>query len=374
MKIAAIVCEFNPLHNGHARLLAAARGCADAVVCVMSGSAVQRGELALIDKYARACDAVRAGADAVVELPVRNVLSGAPQFARGAVEIASLLGDDVTLMFGSECGDKDLLLTAANALRSPEVNAAIAEEIKSGRSYPTAVAAAAKKVAYDARSAATADVLNAPNNVLGIEYINAIIDTGSKISFDTIARPPYDESLAPTSSGVREAALSGQDFSASVPDFVLDSVAKAAHSFAARGDKLFALIRFLIPHMPTGIHDDSEGLSDRLRYAAAHADSLSEYLAAAKVKRYPMARIKRLTLNALICNRSSYADTRERPDFVNVLAVRKDMADAVLGGIDAHVCATGRDLQQHPDFALTARADELFESVCYPFRRNAVFV
>ena len=126
--------------------------------------------------------------------------------------------------------------------------------------------------------------------------------------------------------------------------------------------------------MPTGIHDDSEGLSDRLRYAAAHADSLSEYLAAAKIKRYPMARIKRLTLNALICNRSSYADTRERPDFVNVLAVRKDMADAVLGGIDAHVCATGRDLQQHPDFALTARADELFESVCYPFRRNAVFV
>ena len=71
MKLAAIVCEFNPLHNGHARLLSLARERADAVVCIMSGSVVQRGELALLDKYTRAVHAVRAGADLVLELPAQ---------------------------------------------------------------------------------------------------------------------------------------------------------------------------------------------------------------------------------------------------------------------------------------------------------------
>ena len=367
MKLAAIVCEFNPLHNGHARLLSLARERADAVVCIMSGSVVQRGELALLDKYTRAVHAVRAGADLVLELPAQYTLTGAPQFAAGAVAIANALGGDTTLLFGSECGDADLLKDAAKLLASSAVNTEVAQLMATGMNYPSALSAAANACASTARERAAAQVVDAPNNVLGIEYIKAIIDTGTKISYDTTARPGFDERLAPTSSQVRKDALAGKDVSSSVPDFV---------AFAARDEKLFALIKYLVPHAQSGVHDDREGLSDRLRRAASEATCLSDYLELAKVKRYPMARLKRLTLNVLIGNTLSHADLLAGvPRCVNVLAAKKDSADSLLGGIRAAVCTTRRDLLSFSDdFSLTARADELFEAVCLPFAKNARFL
>lgn len=376
MKLAAIVCEFNPLHNGHARLLSLARERADAVVCIMSGSVVQRGELALLDKYTRAVHAVRAGADLVLELPAQYTLTGAPQFAAGAVAIANALGGDTTLLFGSECGDADLLKDAAKLLASSAVNAEVAQLMATGMNYPSALSAAANACASTARERAAAQVIDAPNNVLGIEYIKAIIDTGTKISYDTTARPGFDERLAPTSSQVRKDALAGKDVSSSVPDFVARSIADFSSSFSARDEKLFALIKYLVPHAQSGVHDDREGLSDRLRRAASEATCLSDYLELAKVKRYPMARLKRLTLNVLIGNTLSHADLLANvPRYVNVLAAKKDSADSLLGGIRAAVCTTRRDLLPFSDdFSLTARADELFEAVCLPFAKNARFL
>ena len=55
MTVAGIICEFNPLHSGHAYLMAQLRQHgADAVVCAMSGNFVQRGEPALVNKLSRA--------------------------------------------------------------------------------------------------------------------------------------------------------------------------------------------------------------------------------------------------------------------------------------------------------------------------------
>lgn len=376
MHIAAIVCEFNPLHNGHARLLSTAKERADAVVCVMSGNVVQRGELAVADKYTRAVHAVQAGADLVLELPAQFTLSGARQFAAGAVGVANALGADTALLFGSECGDKTALEAAVELLRSDKVNAEVARLMGCGEGYPSALQSAAVACADTHTERAAALALSHPNNVLGIEYIKAIIDTGAKISYDTIVRPGYDERFAPTSSAVRDAALCGSDVSASVPDFVASSLSSISPTFANRDERLFALIKYALPHMPAGIHDDREGLSDRLKAAAASASSLSEYLASAKVKRYPMARIKRLTLNALIGNVLSHSDLRASvPEYVNVLAAKKCSADKLLGRIHAAVCATRRDLASFSGaFALTARADELFEAVCYTFARNTRFI
>ena len=62
-----IVCEFDPLHRGHARRLSHARALgADTVVCAMSGSFTQRGSFAALSKTARAEMAVRCGADLVL--------------------------------------------------------------------------------------------------------------------------------------------------------------------------------------------------------------------------------------------------------------------------------------------------------------------
>ena len=93
-KICAVICEFNPLHEGHKFILAEAKRRADAVVCIMSGNFVQRGGSAVRDKYERAKDAASAGADLVVELPFPWCSAPAEFFARAGVTIASALGAD----------------------------------------------------------------------------------------------------------------------------------------------------------------------------------------------------------------------------------------------------------------------------------------
>ena len=108
-----IICEFDPLHSGHARLLSHARAMgADAVICAMSGNFTQRGSFAALDKRARAEMAVRCGADLVVELPTVWAMSPAETFARGGVQLLALTGVD-TLLFGSECGELEPLQRVA---------------------------------------------------------------------------------------------------------------------------------------------------------------------------------------------------------------------------------------------------------------------
>ena len=114
-----IICEFDPLHSGHARLLSHARAMgADAVICAMSGNFTQRGSFAALDKRARAEMAVRCGADLVVELPTVWAMSPAETFARGGVQLLALTGVD-TLLFGSECGELSALRRLADCLDSP---------------------------------------------------------------------------------------------------------------------------------------------------------------------------------------------------------------------------------------------------------------
>ena len=99
--ISGLICEFNPLHFGHAFLLSHMRKESDVVICAMSGPFVQRGEAALLSPWARAEMALWQGADLVLMLPVSFAMSGAERFARGGVSLLSGVGVN-TLYFGSE--------------------------------------------------------------------------------------------------------------------------------------------------------------------------------------------------------------------------------------------------------------------------------
>ncbi|RHV83747.1 hypothetical protein DXB00_05400 [Butyricicoccus sp. OF10-2] len=80
MTVCGITAEYNPFHTGHLHHIAETRrslGENAVIVCVMSGNFVQRGDFAVLDKYARAEMAVRCGADLVVELPLAAALSSA---------------------------------------------------------------------------------------------------------------------------------------------------------------------------------------------------------------------------------------------------------------------------------------------------------
>ena len=138
MRIAGIICEYNPFHNGHAHQLAVLREAGYAPVCVMSGDYVQRGEPAVIPAAARAEAAVRCGAALVLELPPSYALRSAEGFADGGVELLDRLGCAEALCFGSESGDAETLLATARTLLSPELVPLLKQELAGGASFPAA--------------------------------------------------------------------------------------------------------------------------------------------------------------------------------------------------------------------------------------------
>ncbi len=170
----AIICEFNPFHNGHAYLLSEAkRLTGEPNLAIMSGSFTQRGEAAVCDKFTRAGAALRHGADLVVELPTAFAVANAERFAQGGVRIAKSFTDVNTLAFGCETDNLDALRAAAAAIRSERVNALIAAEMRGGGYYPRALEEALRAVCGEEVAAA----VSSPNNILAVEYIRALEGT-----------------------------------------------------------------------------------------------------------------------------------------------------------------------------------------------------
>lgn len=182
MKTVGIIAEYNPFHNGHLYQLKKAKEItgADFAVVVMSGDFTQRGIPAVFDKYTRCRLSLLAGADLCIELPVVYATASAELFAKGAVSLLSALGVDA-LCFGSECGKIAPLREIASLLfaEPPAYKEALNKALKEGLSFPSARAAAVKKCA-DAGSLsgadmAASDILSSPNNILGIEYLKALL-------------------------------------------------------------------------------------------------------------------------------------------------------------------------------------------------------
>ena len=114
MKICGIIAEYNPFHNGHLYHINQVRKLADAVIIIMSGHVVQRGELAVYDKWTRAKAALSCGADLVIELPTVFSCSSAEKFSNAAIYILQQLNCIDMINFGSESGNIDDLKKLAH--------------------------------------------------------------------------------------------------------------------------------------------------------------------------------------------------------------------------------------------------------------------
>ena len=235
MKICAIICEYNPFHNGHLYHLGAAKQAtgADFVVCIMSGNFVQRGEAAAMGKYARARHAVLAGADAVIELPVVFSTSSAEFFAQGAVKLSAAIPEVEALCFGAENGNEKDFFRAAELLESEpaKVSDDIRRRMKEGESYIKARAGAWAEATglepADSRERTfPLSLLTAPNNILGVEYARAIRSRQKTIRLFPIRRigSGYsDETLRadyPSATALRAALERGEKLSDGVPEYV----------------------------------------------------------------------------------------------------------------------------------------------------------
>jgi len=199
MTTVGLITEYNPFHNGHLYHLEASKKItgADTVISVMSGSFVQRGEPAVIDKYTRTAMALANGVNLLVELPVFYSCSSAEYFSYGAIMTLEALGVDF-VCFGSECGDIDILSYIAQLLihEPAQLSELIKEKLSSGLSYPKARNDSLCQYVKDNNSvyhiSVIERVLKSPNNILGIEYLKTIQKYNLTIKPYTIKRVGSD--------------------------------------------------------------------------------------------------------------------------------------------------------------------------------------
>ena len=173
--ILGIVSEYNPFHNGHLHHLQKSKELTktDFSVVVMSGNFVQRGDTSLVNKWVKTEMALEAGVDLVIELPTVYAISSAENFADGAVKILNSLGVVDFISFGSEIGEIAPLNDVANILyqEPKEFSSLITAQLKSGLSYPRAREIALSQ--FFGNSKRYSEILNNPNNILGIEYLKS---------------------------------------------------------------------------------------------------------------------------------------------------------------------------------------------------------
>ncbi len=317
MKVAAVVCEFNPFHNGHKYLIdKIKKEHADAVVAIMSGNFVQRGDVAITDKYKRASCALQNGCDLVVELPTVYAVSHAELFAKGSVEIAKALNTDV-LCFGAENDNIDSLKNIADAFENKGFIEAIREQMNNGDPYAKAVSITVEKVL----SPEHATLLSGANNTLGIEYLKAL--RGSNISPVAIKRKDVDhnstthsENIA-SASFIRECILNEKSYS-SFTNMVVDNPATIKNIESAIMYKLKTMSKEELSNIP----NTNEGLYNRIFEHAKRNNYLDELLDELKTHRYTYARLRRLIICALIgINIDITKKAESGPKYLRVLAM-----------------------------------------------------
>lgn len=328
----AVIADYNPFHNGHKFHIEKSRESqASHIAVIMSGNFVQRGEPAMFDKRVRALCALYGGADLVLELPLPWAMATAERFAHGGVYIASGLGCVSHLSFGSECGDAELLLSAARVLREPAVDESIRALLDLGMSF-----ASAREAAFVEHCSLPRSLISEPNNILGLEYVSAIIKQGSSLLPFTIKRTTAHHGTLNedsfTNAGNLRRMIRGSDGDAKALLTQLDGLVpheciKPLVSASSQGrivlfdkeagQRALTVLRTLKAKDFALCADVSEGLENRLYASARQATSLDELYSAAKTRRYSHARIRRAAMSSFLGLDASLA--REAPPYIRVL-------------------------------------------------------
>lgn len=321
----AIICEYNPLHNGHAFHLDSARYAgAKAIVCVMSGNFTQRGEPAVAHKYTRARIALASGADLVVELPFPYAAGSAETFAAAGVALADALGAD-TLFFGSECGDVAHLVSMAATACSAEFKQIYQTLIKTNIGN-----AAAYAKAYEHTLGHPFPSLS--NDLLGVAYCKAILSGRYDLTPLCIKREGagYRDTdptgVYPSATALRM-LLSDKGLNtleSYMPQPAYRTLKQAwergemLHSDSAYGTALLACLRMQSKEQLSNAALCSGGLGSRIHSAAHQAKDLTTLYQLCAHKALPDSHVRRAVLYAAlgVCER----DLHIPPAYVTVLA------------------------------------------------------
>ena len=339
MKISCCVAEFNPFHNGHQYLIDTMRSHSDVVAVIMGGDFCQRGEAAVMDKYTRAKHAILAGADIVFELPTVFATAPAEIFSKGAIKLLSSIKGEKTLFFGTEKGEKKDFSELATALleETKEFKAALKERLNLGEPFALA--------RYNALKATTVglelSLLDAPNSILGVEYVKAIKFFKSDMDFIPVLRQVGHGDKTMKGSvcsalAIRQAIAEGKKAKTKkyMPKFTFIDVPTKLPDM----DKLavFALLRSSAKDLKE-ITDCTEGLENRLKAFSQNAFSVEGLIDKTETRRYTRARLSRIITANMLGLTAAFAEKCLRSKlYLKVLAVakdRKDLLSSLSGGV-----------------------------------------
>ena len=336
-KLAGIIAEYDPFHNGHAWQLQQAKALgARRVAVAMSCGLTQRGALPLLPESVRVQAALTCGADLVFALPAPYACSGAECFARAGVQLLAAAGCDA-LVFGAETPDAALLMEAARVLSGAEYRTALKARLAAGaRSF-----AAARQAAVEAVCPGTglAALLDKPNNNLAVEYCKAILELGVSLVPIPLPRQGAGHGQALTEAGGQFASASalrtlwqngGADAAAPyVPAEVLplyrEAFAAGQYTDLAAAQRCqLALLRSRCAGTApfAQVRGISEGLEHRLEAAVRSSTTHAELLDSLTTVRYPRARMRRLAMDAAL---GYSADAFPAlPPYLHLLGAQKD--------------------------------------------------
>ena len=336
-KLAGIIAEYDPFHNGHAWQLQQAKALgAQRVAVAMSCGLTQRGALPLLPESVRVQAALTCGADLVFALPAPYACSGAECFARAGVQLLAAAGCDA-LVFGAETPDAALLMEAARVLSGAEYRTALKARLAAGaRSF-----AAARQAAVEAVCPGTglAALLDKPNNNLAVEYCKAILKLGASLVPIPLPRQGAGHGQALTETGGQFASASalrtlwqngGADAAAPyVPAEVLplyrEAYAAGQYTDLAAAQRCqLALLRSRCAGTApfAQVRGISEGLEHRLEAAVRSSTTHAELLDSLTTVRYPRARMRRLAMDAAL---GYSADAFPAlPPYLHLLGAQKD--------------------------------------------------
>ena len=297
MKTIGIICEYNPFHNGHAHQLhTLAQLHPDALlICIMSGSFVQRGEPAIFSKFDRARWAILGGADIVIELPTLYSTGSAQLFGTGAIRMVKALAIDA-LSFGSETTDLDALIDIAKRMDCESTQEQLRTYINEGMSYGAAF-----------RKALHTEILNTPNTLLGLEYIRAGLTYNAQLEYIPILRTSnhHEETITdelPSGTALRELITNTGNLSSQLQSTIPSSITSDMTQIIGNGnyvkytryhDIVHCLSRRTSPNELERFGDFSEGI-EHLWSKAAQQSSWTAATEEIKSKRYTYARLQRM--------------------------------------------------------------------------------
>ncbi|MCI1290362.1 MAG: nucleotidyltransferase [Lactobacillus sp.] len=371
MSTVGIIAEFNPFHSGHEFLLNRARLIAknDPIIVLISGNYVQRGEMAILNKWSRAEAALRSGADLVFEMPFSTAVQPADLFSRGGLQLLAGLGT-TDLVFGTEDGTLNFTALAERISKIPQQDLRFHDYTQTYATQYNQVLA--QEVGRE---------VNLPNEILGVAYAVANLKLARPLKLHPVQRIGADhrEAVARLHAVASATSLRNLLLQVGQPDWQQlqewlpkgEVASLQKQTVLPSWNLLFPFLKYRLESSEVEqlrqVYQMSEGLEYKFKAEIHEAKTFTQFLQRVKSKRYTYSRLRRLSLYALlgISNEQMAAAQAQTSTLLlgfsnrgrNYLKkMRGDWQVPVLSKVDQHNSKTG-------SLALQVRADRLAEQL-----------